>query len=132
MAEELRAVVNTNLAPPPECATSQCIAAGGMLFLSAQTGKIPDGSIPGDFLMQMKNAMYNCRAILEAAGSDFTKAIRVSIAITDGFYMEQMEEIYKFFFPTQDPPARDVVVVSSLPKGALVQVTVTAIPRMSF
>lgn len=132
MAEEIRVVVNTNLAPSPETATSQCIAAGGLLFLSAQTGKMPDMTIPADFRLQMKNAMYNSQAILQAAGSDFTKVIRVSIAITDGFYMNDMEETYKYFFPIQDPPVRDVVVVSSLPRGALVQVTMTSIARMSF
>lgn len=132
MAEEKRVIVNTNLAPAAEAATSQCIVVGDLIFLSAQTGKMPDGTLPPTFAAQMKNAMYNSRAILEAAASDLIKAIQVRISISDAHYISDMEEIYKYFFPTQDPPTREVIIVSSLPRGALVQVTITAIPRMSF
>lgn len=132
MQDENRLIINTDLAPAPASATSQCIVAGGLVFLSAQTGKMPDGSLPPTFSTQMKNAMYNSRAILEAANSDLTKVVRITIAISDAYHMHEMEELYKYFFPTQDPPTQEVMVVSSLPQGALVQVTLTAISKMSF
>jgi 2-iminobutanoate/2-iminopropanoate deaminase len=127
-----RRIVQTDLAPTPDTATSQCMVVNGVIYVSAQIGKSPSGFLPADFDMQMKNTMYNIRAILESSGSDLNHVIKVSVQISDRFYYDQMEELYKVFFPTQDPPVREVMVVSSLPHGALVQVSITAIEKNSF
>lgn len=131
--DDRRIIVNTALAPEADVATSQAVVLDKLVFVSGQTGKNPDDlRLPGDFASQMKNAMYNIRAILEAAKSDFINTLRVTIYLSDAYYYDEMESIYKFFFPTKDPPTREVVIVSSLPKGALVQISVIAGLRSSF
>ncbi len=129
----LRQVVNTTLAPEPDTATVQCVRAQGMFaFTSAISGENPEsGEMPLDFMTQMKNAMYNARAILEASRSDLLSANLVMIDLADAHYEYQMNEIYKMFFPTKDPPARRVAIVASLPEGALVQITIIACARES-
>ncbi|MEI7510533.1 MAG: RidA family protein [Candidatus Peregrinibacteria bacterium] len=129
----LRQVVNTSLAPDPETATVQCVRSMGMFaFTSAITGENPEtGILPADFATQVKNAMYNLRAVLEASRSDLLSTNLVFIDLADAHYLLPMNEIYKAFFPTKDPPARRVAIVSSLPGGALVQITVIASARES-
>ena len=127
-----RKIIKTDLAPAPEAASSQAVVSGGIIYMSAQVGKSPNGTLPSDFDMQMKNTMYNARAILESAGSDMNNVLRISIHLSDAFYWKRAEELYQFFFPTQDPPAREMFAVSSLPLGALVQVTITASVKISF
>ena len=132
MQDGPRKILSTDLAPAPEPASSQAVVSGGVVYMSSQVGKSPNGTLPTDFDMQMKNTMYNARAILEAAGSDLNNVLRISIHLSDAYYWNRAEELYCFFFPTQDPPAREMFAVSSLPHGALVQVTITAAVKMSF
>ena len=132
MQDGPRRIIKTDLAPAPEPASSQAVVSCGIVYMSAQVGKSPNGTLPPEFDMQMKNTMYNARAILESAGSDLNNVLRVSIHISDAYYWERAEKLYAFFFPTQDPPAREMMAVSSLPHGALVQVTITAAVKMSF
>ncbi len=132
MNDRQRKVIQTDLAPPAESASSQAVVSNGVIYMSAQLGKTPQGTLPPDFDMQMKNALYNARAILEAAGSDLNNVLRISIHLSDAYFYQRMEELYGFFFPTQDPPSREVMIVSSLPHGAFVQVTITATEKMSF
>ncbi len=132
MKDDARRLIKTDLAPSPDVASSQCVVAHGILYLSAQIGKSPNGTIPSDFDMQMKNTMYNARAVLEAAGSDLNNVLKISLHLSDRYYYDRMEELYAFFFPTNDPPAREVLVVSSLPHGALIQVSIIAMEKMRF
>lgn len=132
MRDGFRKIIKTELAPAAEAASSQAIIANGIVYLSAQLGKTPDGTLPADFDMQMKNALYNVRAILEASGSDLNNVLRVSLHLSDAYYYQRMEELYQFFFPTQDPPTREVIIVSSLPYGALIQVTIIASEKNGF
>lgn len=132
MNDDSRKLIRTDLAPAADEATSQAVVARGLVYLSAQIGKSPGGTLPAEFDMQMKNTMYNARAILESAGSDLNNVLRISIHLSDRYYYDRMEELYQFFFPTTDPPTREVLVVSSLPKGALVQVSITAMEKMNF
>lgn len=132
MKDVSRRIIKTDLAPDPDAASSQAIVSGGVIYMSAQVGKSPNGTLPPDFDMQMKNTMYNARAILEASGSDLNNVLQISIHISDGYYWNRAEELYKFFFPTQDPPAREMLAVSSLPHGALVQVTIMASVKQGF
>ncbi len=132
MNDSARKIIKTDLAPEPETASSQAIVSAGIVYMSAQLGKSPNGTLPTDFDMQMKNTMYNARAILEASGSDLNNVLRISIHLSDTYYWERAEELYQVFFPTQDPPAREMMTVASLPHGAMIQVTITAAVKNSF
>ena len=128
-----RGIINTNLAPESDPATSQAVVFGDIIFVSGQLGKNPEnGMLPPDFESQMKNAMYNLRAILEASKSRLFNSLLVTVYISDAYYIDQMDELYRFFFPIKDPPARNVAIVSSLPKGALIQVSAVASLGLSF
>lgn len=132
IGDEHRTVVSTTLAPSPHEASSQCINVNGILFLSSQLGKTPEGKLPPEFGHQMINAIYNCKAILESGNSDLNNVVKVTIYLTDGFFTPQMEEIYSQYFAMKDPPVMDIIGVSSLPSGALVSISVVAAEKMTY
>jgi 2-iminobutanoate/2-iminopropanoate deaminase len=68
--------------------------------------------------------MQNISAVLEAAGSDFTKVIKTTCFLTDMDDFTAFNDVYAQYFTGK--PARSCVAVSALPRGALVEVEVVA------
>ncbi|MGQ9593721.1 MAG: Rid family hydrolase, partial [Anaerolineae bacterium] len=58
-------------------------------------------------------------AILEAAGSSLSRAVKVTLYLKDLGDFAAVNEAYATFFP-EAPPARSVVQVAALPRDALV------------
>lgn len=58
---------------------------GNLIFLSGQAALSPDGEIvgEGDFDAQVVQVMTNIRTVLQAAGSDLDRIVKVTIYLTD-------------------------------------------------
>ena len=69
--------------------------------------------------------MDNLKAILTEAGMDFSHAIKTTIFLTDMGQFGQVNEVYGSYF-TDNPPARETVQVSGLPKGVHVEISMIA------
>lgn len=122
-------IVETALAPKAMGPFSQAAIYKNVLYISAQNGALPiDGSIPVDFESQVKNALYNVKAVVEAAGSRLNRVVKVTVYLTDMSDFHKMNALYGKFF-RDELPARDVVGVNSLPKGALIQISAMAFVR---
>ena len=123
-----KTVVYSASAPEPIGPYSQAIQAGNLLFLSGQialqkaTGKLLTGSIAEETNQVMKNL----EEILKAAGLDFSRVVKCSIFLKDMSNFPLVNEAYGKHFPTQ-PPARETVEVSRLPKDANVEISCIAI-----
>lgn len=120
-------VINTNKAPGAVGPYSQAVKAGDFLFASGQIainpekGKIVASTVSG----QAEQCMKNVEAILSAAGLSFDHVVKTTVYITNIDFFGTVNEIYgKYFKNTL--PARSCVEICSLPKGALVEVEVTA------
>ncbi len=116
-------VVQTDRAPAAIGPYSQAIAAATWLFVSGQLGIDPEtGELvsPG-FAPQARQALENLRQIVLAAGSDLNQVTAVDVFVTNIENFAEFNKIYAEYF-SEHRPARAVVEVSALPKGACVEI----------
>ena len=70
---------------------------------------------------QAARSLTNIAAIAEAAGTSLSKAVKMTVYVTDLTQFKAVNEVYAAFF--QAPfPARSTVEVSALPLGASVEI----------
>lgn len=120
-------VISTPEAPAAIGPYSQAVSHNGLIFCSGQIsltaqGEGPIGSTAAE---QAEQVMKNIKAVLAAAGSGFDKVLKTTIYLVDMGDFASVNEVYARAFSEQ-PPARSTVAVSALPKGALVEIEVTA------
>ncbi len=119
-----KTVINSTQAPAPIGPYSQAVKAGGLLFVSGQvaidakTGELVDKNIEAETHQVMKNI----GAILTAAGAGFHQILKCSIFVGDMNDFARINEVYGTYFDDQ-PPARETVEVSRLPKDVGVEVS---------
>jgi len=124
----MKHVVHTDHAPKALGPYSQAIKANGMVFCSGQVGLNPTtGEFAGnDVSTQCKQVMENLKAVLSQAGSGFDQVVKTSIFLADMNDFATVNEIYGSYF-SHDYPARETVAVKTLPKNALVEISVIAL-----
>ena len=124
----MKTTIQTNNAPAPIGPYSQAIRAGGTLYVSGQiaiipsTGELADGSIEAE----TEQVMKNIGAILDEAGMDYSNVVKCSIFVSDMNNFSRVNEIYGKYF-TENPPARETVEVSALPKFVNVEISCIAV-----
>lgn len=120
-------IVQTNDAPAAIGPYSQAVSSGSMLFVSGQLGMDPETGelVSSDFQSQAEQALKNLHNIVKAGGFDVSHVMAVDVFLTDMKRFAAFNEIYKKFFSTHKP-ARAVVEVSALPKGAMVEIKCVA------
>ena len=123
-----RRTIQTNSAPAAIGPYSQGVAASGLVFTSMQIGLDPaTGNVVGATAPeQVRRCLHNVKAIVEAAGGSLAEAVKVTVYMTDIQEFAAVNEVYAEFF-ADDLPARAVVEVAALPKGALVAAEAVAI-----
>lgn len=123
--------VQTSDAPQPAGTYSQAIIHQGLLYISGQTPRLPDGTriMEASFEDQTRAAMNNLKTIAEAAGTSLTRAIYVTVYLRDPDQGKDFDAIYRQYLG-QTPPAR-AIVQSSLTIGALEISAVVAMPTES-
>ena len=119
--------ISTPKAPAAIGPYSQAKVVNGMLFTSGQVALSPaDGSIVGATIEEQTEAvMQNLKAILEEAGTDFTKVVKTTCFLADMGDFGTFNEIYGKYFT--EKPARSCVAVKTLPKNLLCEVEVIAV-----
>ena len=119
-------VINTSKAPAAIGPYSQAIALGDILFTSGQIPIDPaTGEIAGnDIQSQAEQVMKNIAALLEEAGTEFTKVVKTTCFIADMGDFAPFNEVYGKYFTGK--PARSCVAVKTLPKNVLCEVEVIA------
>ena len=122
-----RAIVATDKAPAAIGPYSQATSYCHLIFTSMQIAIDPQtGEIEGDdHAAQIQRCLMNVQAILEAADSSLAGALKVTVYLTDMAAFGAVNKVYEDFFPVE-PPARGVVEVAELPRGALVAIDVVA------
>ena len=121
-------VIYSANAPEPIGPYSQAIKVGSMLFVSGQiaiqksTGKI----ITGNITEETNQVLTNLGEVLAAAGMDFSNVVKCTIFLKDMNQFPQVNEAYGKIF-TSNPPARETVEVSRLPKDVNVEISCIAV-----
>jgi 2-iminobutanoate/2-iminopropanoate deaminase len=127
----IKTVVYSPHAPEPIGPYSQAIQAGNMLFISGQiaiersSGNIISSTIEAE----TKQVMHNLEAVLKAAGMDFSHVVKSTIFLKDMNNFPKVNEIYGQYFK-QQPPARETVEVSRLPKDVNVEISCIAVKQV--
>lgn len=118
--------VATQKAPAAIGPYSQGIITGNLLFASGQIAINPEsGQIEAEGIVaQTEQVMKNIGAILEAAGTDYTKVVKTTCFLADMDDFATFNEIYGRYFT--EKPARSCVAVKTLPKNVLCEVEVIA------
>ena len=121
-------IVRTDRAPAPIGPYSQAILINGMLFVSGQVAIDPDTNetVVHDIRAETERVMANVKAILDHAGFQFRHVVKSSIFLSDMNNFKDVNDVYGAYFAS-DPPARETVQVSRLPKDANVEISVIAI-----
>lgn len=129
-AELVRRVIVTDRAPAALAAYSQAIQVGGTVWVAGQLGIDPATRqlVPGGIEAETRQALENVEAILEAAGLTLADAVQVQVLLADIGEWEKLNPVYLTFFP-KEPPARAAYAVAALPRGARVEILVTAARR---
>ena len=118
--------ISTKNAPAAIGPYSQAIEINGLVFTSGQIAINPgNGNIEATTIeTQTEQVMKNLSAILEAAGTDMTKAVKTTCFLADMNDFSAFNEVYGKYFTTK--PARSCVAVKTLPKNVLCEVEVIA------
>jgi 2-iminobutanoate/2-iminopropanoate deaminase len=124
----MKTVVIAHEAPRPIGPYSQAIRAGDLLFTSGQvgidfsTGKLAEGGVQAE----TRQAMENLRAVLKAAGSDFSRVVKSTLFLADMADFAEVNRVYGEFFASE-PPARSTFQVAALPLGARIEIEMVAL-----
>ncbi len=119
--------ISTDKAPKAIGPYSQAIKIGNLLFTSGQIPLNPEsGEVTGNNIKeQTKRICENLKAVLEEAGTDFSKVVKTTCFLSDMSDFSEFNEVYAEYFISK--PARSCVAVKTLPKNVLAEIEVIAV-----
>lgn len=123
---EIKAVFTTN-APTPAGHYSQAIVHNGLVYVAGQlpidpaTGEKKTGPIEE----QAEQALRNLRAILQAAGTDLHRVLKMTVYISDISLWGKVNAVYARMLG-EHRPARAVVPVKELHHGFQIEIEAIA------
>lgn len=115
-----REVVLSKDAPEPIGPYSQGIKAGGLVFLSGQSG-----GTTGGIEEQTARALDSLKAVALAAGMSMGEIVSTTVYLKDVNDFAKMNAVYAGYFK-EKPPARATVQVARLPRDSLIQISAIA------
>ena len=121
-------IIFTKEAPAPIGPYSQSVLAGNTLYVSGQialhsyTGELINENITEETHAVMKNL----EAVLRAADFSFSEVVKCTIFIKSMDELVTINDAYAQYFKV-NPPARETVEVSKLPKNVNVEISCIAV-----
>lgn len=124
----MKKIIHSAQAPEPIGPYSQAVKAGNLLFTSGQIPIDPTTGemIQGGIAEQTHQVMKNLQAVLNAAGGSFADVVKTTVYLADLSMFTKFNAVYAEYFDEATAPARATVQVSALPKGAWVEIDLTA------
>ncbi|MHB0873150.1 MAG: Rid family detoxifying hydrolase [Acidithiobacillus ferrooxidans] len=115
--------VESSSAPQAIGAYSQGMVHGDLLYLSGQIPLDPHTGqmVEGDIALQIRRVLDNLQAVCNAAGGRLQDAIKLQVYLTDLGHFAQVNQAMEAEFSIPYP-ARAVVQVAALPRGAQVEI----------
>ena len=106
---------------------SQAVAFGDLMFCAGQIPLDPTtGEISGTTVAeQTERVIENIKAVLAVNSMTLTDVVKTTVFLTTMDDFAAMNDVYARHF-TQPYPARSTVAVVGLPRGAKVEIEVTA------
>src|SRR5258705_9644522 len=124
-----RSTISTVDAPAAIGTYSQAVRTGDTLYLSGQIGLDPtSGQLVEGIESQIQRVFANLKAVAEAAGASLGDVVKLTVYLTDLANFARVNDAMSRYFK-QPYPARAVVGVASLPRGALVEADAIVVLR---
>ena len=123
----MKKVIATSEAPAAVGPYSQAVALGNLLFCAGQIPLDPATNeiVGADVTAQTERVCQNIAGVLKANGFTFANVVKTTVFLTDLANFAAMNAIYAKYF-TEPFPARSTIQVAGLPRGAQVEIEVTA------
>lgn len=124
-------IIQTRHAPQAIGTYSQGVEADGAIYLSGQIPLDPRTMtlIEGPVEDQVRRVFDNLRAVAEAAGSGLENTVKLTVYLTDLGHFDSVNRVMAEYF-AEHYPARAVVGVAALPRGASVEIdAIVAVPE---
>ncbi|MEE2954442.1 MAG: RidA family protein [Bacteroidota bacterium] len=124
----MRKIINTMNAPKAIGSYSQAVLVNNTLYCSGQIGIDPktNNLIKNNISDETKRVIKNILAILDAANMNLENVVKTTIFIKDMKDYDIINNIYSKYFH-KNPPARETVEVSKLPKDMNIEISIIAI-----
>jgi 2-iminobutanoate/2-iminopropanoate deaminase len=124
----MKKVINTKNAPKAIGPYSQAILSGNTLYCSGQIAINPDTGnlVIENITAETNQVMKNILAVLNAADMNFENVVKCSIFMIDMNDYSAVNQVYAKSF-SENPPAREAVQVSVLPKNVNVEISIIAV-----
>jgi 2-iminobutanoate/2-iminopropanoate deaminase len=119
--------INTPNAPKPAGHYSQATVCNGLVFVAGQlsidpaTGAHKTGAIEE----QTELALSNVLAILEAAGSDWSRVLKMTVYVADINLWDAVNKVYSRMLG-EHRPARAIIPTGALHHGFLIEIDAVA------
>ena len=122
-----RQIIRTDGAPKAIGTYSQAVRAGDTLYVSGQVPLDPATGelLSGDMEHQVRRVFENLKAIVEAAGADFSQVVKLNVYLVDLRHFALVNQVMAQYFG-EPYPARAAVGVAALPRGAQVEMDCVA------
>jgi 2-iminobutanoate/2-iminopropanoate deaminase len=122
--------VETPGSPPPLGPYTHVIAANDWIIVSGQTPLDSAGRLVAGTITQQVDAIFaNLKHLLKFSGASLGDVQKATVYLTDMADYDEMNTAYAKHF-AEPYPARTTLAVAGLPKGAKVEIEVTALlPR---
>lgn len=110
----------------PKLPFSPAIRAGDYIFVSGQGGyRDAQGREVKGIEAQAKQCLENVKQVLQAAGASLDDVVKVSVFLANASDFAKMNEVYRRYFP-KDQPARSTVVTSLVIPNMLIEIECVA------
>src|SRR5688500_12211649 len=119
-----------SIGPVPDAPYTPGVKAGGFIHLSGTLAQDDDGAIVGrgDVGAQTQAVIRRMREVLAAAGSSLDDVVSVTVYLTTAADFQAMNAAYRAFWPN-DPPTRTTVIRALVMPGALIEISMIAVPK---
>ena len=126
----MKEIIRTKNAPQAIGPYSQAILANKTLYTSWQIAIDPTNNqlVIKDIKSETKQVMMNLKAVLNAAEMDFSNVVKCTIFLKNMNQYKEINEVYNIFFK-KNPPAREAVQVSELPKSVNIEISAIAVKQ---
>jgi enamine deaminase RidA (YjgF/YER057c/UK114 family) len=111
----IRKVVSPEVPEPPPGLFSNCLVAGGVVYLSGLHAGAPGGGVLGDRSVadQTRRTLGKIRSLVEAAGASMADIVKLTVYVTDISRRAEVSAARREFFEG-DFPCSTLVEVSAL------------------
>ena len=124
----MKKIISTPHAPAAIGPYSQAVLAEGVLYTAGQIAIVPEtGELDlSNITAETHQVMKNLEAVLSAAEMDFSNVAKCTIFLKDMNQYAEINAVYAQYF-SDNPPAREAVQVSRLPKDVNIEISLIAV-----